>query len=68
MQSREIDLGVIYILVGEGVLQADELLAEDRWRGAGIESTVPGDTAMEGGGRWATMCQPEPSRDRFTEP
>lgn len=26
MQSREIDLGVIYILVREEVLQADELL------------------------------------------
>lgn len=28
MQSRETDLGVIYILVREGVLQADELLEE----------------------------------------
>ena len=35
MQSREIDLGVIYILVGEGVLQADELLAKTG--GAGQE-------------------------------
>lgn len=32
MQSREIDLGVIYILVREEALQGDEL-REDRWRG-----------------------------------
>lgn len=61
MQSREMYLGVIYILVREKVLQADE---KRQVRGEGIASTVLGDTSTEGG-RLVTMCPQAHREDKL---
>lgn len=61
MQSREIYLGVIYILVRETVLQADE---RRQVRGEGIEFTVSGDTSTEGE-RLVLMCRQEHREDKL---
>lgn len=54
MQSREIDSGVIYILVREEELQADEL-SGNRWRGEGTASCLRR-PSREGGGWQPCAC------------
>ena len=64
MQSREIDLGVIYILVREEALQADELSEKTGGEGKEGSPHSSGDTST-GGGRLVMMRQLGLSEDRL---
>lgn len=64
MQSREIDLGVIYILVREEALHADELSEKTGGEGKEGNPHSSGDTSTEGG-RLVMMCQLGLSQDKL---